>query len=107
VAVDDRDALEAVVRDALGDVGAEVDEVLRLDVDRAGEVDVVQVEAVRDRRQDQDLVRRAPRQFLSDLLRQEHVGVERQVRPVLLQRPDRHHEQPPCPRRDVRPVRGG
>ena len=57
VAVDDEDLLEAVVGDALGDVQAEGDEDLRLDVDRAGEVDVVQVEPVGDRRQDQDAAR--------------------------------------------------
>ena len=41
VAVDDQDLLEAVVGDALRDVEAEGDERLRLDVDGAGEVDVV------------------------------------------------------------------
>jgi hypothetical protein len=31
------------------------------------------------------------------------VSVKRQVRPVLLKRPDRHHKQPPRPRLDIRP----
>ena len=50
VAVDHGDPLEAVVGDALGHVHAEVDEVLGLDVDRAGEVEVVHVEPVGDAR---------------------------------------------------------
>ena len=43
VAVDQQDLLEAVVGDALGDIEAEGDEDLRLDVHGAGEVDVMLV----------------------------------------------------------------
>ena len=38
--------------------------------------------------------------------RDPRVGVERQMRPVLLKRPDRHHQQPSRSRLDLRPARG-
>jgi hypothetical protein len=34
------------------------------------------------------------------------IGVERQMRPMLLKRPDRHHQQPSRPRLNLRPARG-
>ena len=56
MAVYNQDLLKAVVGHALGDVQAECDEYLWLDVDRAREIDVVQVQAVADRGQDEDPV---------------------------------------------------
>ena len=52
----------------------------------AGEVDVMQVEAVGDRRQDQDLVGGAAADFEADFFGQEDIGVEWQMATVLLGR---------------------
>ena len=50
VAVHQGDPLEPMVGDALGHVHAIVDEVVGLDMDGAGEVDVVEVQSARDGR---------------------------------------------------------
>ena len=93
MAVDDQDLREAVIGHALGDVQAEGDEHVGLDVDRPREVDVVQVQAVGDRRQHQHLVRRPPADLEADRLAEEHVDVDRQVVAVLLGRAGRQDDQ--------------
>ena len=86
MAVDHQDLLESVIGDALGDVQAESDERLRLDVDGAGEVDVVQVQPVGDRRQHQHLVGGPAADFQTDRFAQEHIDIQRQMLAVLLGR---------------------
>src|SRR5207248_704543 len=79
VAVDDQDLLEAVVGDALGNVQAEGDERFRFDVDRAGKVDVVQVEPVGDGGQHEHPVGGPAADLQADRLAQEQIDVQRQV----------------------------
>jgi hypothetical protein len=86
VAVDDQDFLEPVVGDALGDVQTEGDEGVRLNVDGAGEVDVVHVQAVGNRRQHQDPVGSAPAHLETNGLAQEQIDIQRQVPTVLFRR---------------------
>ena len=79
----------------------------RADRDRAREVLVLAARAVRDRRRDDgvDADRREPRgEGVADDGRHDGVGVERQVRPVLLGRAERHeHERSPAPRATAGP----
>ena len=68
MAVDDQDFLETVVGDALSDVQAESDEYLGLDVDRPGEVDVMEVEPIGDGGEDEHALGVTPPQFQTDRL---------------------------------------
>ena len=72
----------------------------------AGEVRVLAARPEGDRRREPDAAAPGARPG-RDGGRDPRVGIERQVRPVLLQRTDRHHEHPPRPRGDVRPAGGG
>ena len=66
MAVDDQDLFEAVVGDGFGDIEAEGYKGLRLDMNGAGEVDVVHINAGGDGRQDQHLVGGAAAYFQAD-----------------------------------------
>ena len=93
VAVEEHDLLEAVVGQAGADVDHALDEVLPVDVGGAGKVHHVGGVAVHERRHDQHLIGYPPRGRRGDAARADHVDVERQMRAVLLGRPDRadHH----------------
>ncbi len=79
---------------------------LRADRQRAGEVRVLAARPDAERGCQGD-----GRPARAGLARHRHgdpgVGVERQVRPVLLQRPHRHHQQPPRAMFHLRPPRPG
>ena len=77
---------------------------LGADGQRAGEVRVLaaRADAERGRQGDARPARAGPPRYRHGDPR---VSVERQMRPVLLQRPHRHDEQPPRPRLDLRPPR--
>ena len=81
-----------MVRNAQGYVEHEVQQVLLLDVDRAGEVHVVRLEAVGNERHQQDVAVGPLRRLLGDRADQEVVDVERHVVAVILDGPDRQHD---------------
>ena len=75
-----------MVGNALGHIEAEGDEHLGLDMDGAGEVDVVLIQPVRDRGQDQDTALCPPARLQTDRLGEEQVDVDRQMPAMLLGR---------------------
>ena len=91
--VGDQDAAETVVGHALGHIEHEVEQVFHPDVDGAGKVHVVGLEAVGDERHQQDVATGPPGGFLADGPDEEVVSIERQVRPVVFHRADgeNHH----------------
>jgi hypothetical protein len=105
VTVDDQDALEAVARQRRHHAEAVADQDVPIDVDGAGPGHVVGLEAEGHRRHDQ-AVRVAPRGALADLAREAQIDVDRQMRPVLLDRREGNQDHPVRPRRltDLRPL---
>ena len=82
--VDEQNFLETVIRDAFGNVRAEGYPHLRLNMDCAGKVDVVQIQPVGNRREHEHAIRRTPPDFQTDRLREKQIDIKWQVPPVLL-----------------------
>ena len=77
MAVGDQDPPKTVVRDALGNVGHEVEQMLDPNVDRAGKIHVVGFKAVGDQGQEENLAVGSLRGFLADVPDEIVVSVER------------------------------
>ena len=82
---------ESVVREALADIGDVIDEGVALDGNRAGKIEMVHVEGVIDRRHQNGFVGHAFDGQTRHFGGGEHVGHERQMRPVLLDGSHRKH----------------
>jgi hypothetical protein len=85
--VEEEDLLESMVGYALGHIEAKRDENLGFDMDRTGEVDVVEIKSVRNGRKDQDPTRCAPAHLMTNSFREKTIDIEGQVATVLFGRP--------------------
>ena len=82
--VRDENALETVVRDALGHVEHEVKQVFDLDIDRAVKIHVVRFVSERNDRHQQNVARGALGGCFTDRPDEKVVHIERQVRAMIL-----------------------
>ena len=69
--------LKAMIGDTLGDIQTEGDKDLRLNVDRAGEVDMMHIEAIGDRWQYQYLIWSTLAYLQTDRLGQKEIYIKR------------------------------
>ena len=88
MAIEEDDLLEAVVGQRLDDIEDAADEVLVVAVHGAGEVHDMAAVAVPVGRQDQHLARDLLADAVGDALWANNIDIQRQVRPVLLDRAD-------------------
>ena len=89
VSVYQQNLFKAVIGNALGNVEAKGDEDFRFDMDRAGKVDMVEIQSIGDSGQDQYRLRRAAPRLQAHRFAQKDVNVQREVAAVLLCRRDR------------------
>ena len=93
MAVEQHDVAEAVASDAFKDVADIGQEGLVADAERAGEIHMVLGAADFHLRQDQDPIAEALLERLQEMVADDGVGLQRQMRAVLLDRRDVQHDR--------------